>query len=150
MVTRDARYTAGEDPARAKEKNMNRKWAAVGAASVLGFGLIAGGAVAAANASEIKDAPGDPVGEKISVEQPLDGTKTFVDSANSVPSPKSVKSPQSPQSPQSVTEPATVEPASPISVDSPASINSPQSPNSPNSPDSPASLPSVDSVDSAD
>ena len=120
---------------------MNRKWAAVGAASVLGFGLMAGGAVAAANASEIKDAPGASVGEQISVEQPQASETNLVTTGQSVPSPQSAQSPLSPQSVQSAdsveSTPSPVSPASPLSVDSPDSINSP------------ASLPSPASVNSA-
>ncbi len=119
--------------------NAKKKWTAIGAASVLGVGIVGGGAVASANAmSLIVDDSGATgiagISTKNSSFDPLPDSTVSAQSVNSVDSTPSAPSPASPESAPS-----------PVS-NSPASANSPDSPNSPWSPDSN----SPDSPDSND
>ncbi|MHA6693527.1 hypothetical protein [Homoserinimonas sp. A520] len=62
--------------------NNKRKWTAVGAASALGIGLVAGGGVLTANAMTIHDTTGEKVGtDKVST----GASNSVVDSAQSAP-----------------------------------------------------------------
>lgn len=117
--------------------NTKTKWIAVGATSVLGFGLLAGGAVASANTMPLNNNSGDSVGTGISQidersnespvlvnESPMlvnenTVTETNVDSAAAV---TDTASPVSVQSAASATSPVSVQSAaSPVSAQSPVS-----------------------------
>ena len=136
-----------------------KTWIAVGATSVLGFGLLAGGASAAANVMTLTEAgtgatvPGlSDVGANVKGAA-MKGSDASADVSFSVqsdsivtPSPASLASPVSVASPTSLASPVSVQtPASPVSVQSPASPASVQTPASPVSVMSPASPVSVQS-----
>ncbi len=127
-----------------------KTWVAVGATSLLGLGVVSGGAVAAAEALNLTDISGSIAGTTgISTrDTTLDPLPSSTLSASSnddssgsqTPSPTSTVSPVSPASPVSAQTPAS--PDSPVSAKSPASPQSPvsaQSPASPVSAQSPAS-----------
>lgn len=133
-----------------------KTWIAVGAASALGLGVIAGGAVATANEMDLTSddtrLPGLSTTDDVS-----NGTGsadvTFDITSDSIvtPSPATTASPVSPISPATPVSPASV--ASPLSVASPVSPATPASPVSPvsvASPVSPASAASVASPASSD
>lgn len=134
-----------------------KNWIAIGAASALSLGVMAGGAVTAANAMPLFTSDGDRTGATSADVKGTGGADvTFRVSSDSIVSP-------SPTSPVSVNSPNTVSPISPVSAQSPISavsvdVDSPPSPvslPSPPSAPSPASIaspaswspPSVDSVD---
>ena len=127
---------------------MQKTWIAVGAASALGLGVIAGGAVASANemalTSDDTTVPG-----LTSTDSSTSGSAdvTFDISSDSVVSPAVA----SVVSPVSVVTPAEVSAASPVSPAeiSAASPASPVSVVSPATPASPASVPSAVSAVSA-
>ena len=129
------------------------KWVVVGAASVLGVGLLSGGAVATANAMSIQDADGSKAGissietfENLPVTVPETSTPAptpattsstgptgstssspngDVNSANTPNTPNTVNTPNTPNSPNTPNTPASpASPASPVSAQTP---NSPQS-----------------------
>jgi hypothetical protein len=149
--------------AHTKEHHMDakKKWIAVGAASVLGLGLLAGGAAASANNMSVNDRSGERVGDGItSIDDRINESPVLVPSnsvsatsAVSAPSIASTTSPVSAQSAVSpVSAPSAVSPVSAQSVASPvsaASVASPVSPVSAVSPASPVSAPSAASPVSA-
>lgn len=134
----------------------SKNWIAVGAASALSLGVMAGGAVSVANAMPlIENATGLSVPGVGAVTD--DGAEVteldFSVSSDSIVSPASSSSPATPSPVSTDTAP------SPVSVDSGASPVSPASPLSPVSVDTPptpptpasiASVPSPASVDSVD
>lgn len=119
-----------------------KSWIAIGAASALGLGVMAAGAVTTANALPLVagvtnlDVPGITVGE--SDDDSKGNALVFAVSSDSIVSPDPTSSPSpsptssvdsspSPVSPVSAASPVTpspVSPASPASVDSPASVGS--------------------------
>ena len=134
-----------------------KEWVAVGAASVLSIGVLAGGAVTTANAmplftgNDSLEIPGLTVNDDGSIANEQGADVSFDVTSDSIVSP----SPTSPASTDSPVSPASASPASPASPMSPASASAPSpasvaSPPSPASPDSPASVNSPGSVDSAD
>ena len=133
-----------------KENHMDskKKWVAVGAASVLGLGLLAGGAVAQASEMSISDRSGDQVGTGITrIDDRVNESPVLVPSnsvsATSTTSPVSAQSAVSPISAPSAVSPVSApSPASPVSAVSPASpvsVHSAASPVSAQSAASPAS-----------
>lgn len=111
--------------------NNKRKWTAIGAASALGLGLVAGGGILTANAMTIHDADGEKVGVG-SISPNKSGS--LIDSAQSAPdAPITTKS-----------TPATTSLATP--GDSPVSAASAASAQSAVSTVSPASAVSVQSA----
>ncbi len=143
-----------------------KTWIAVGAASALGLGVIAGGAAATANqmslTSDDTRVPGLSSTDDVS-NGSGSADVTFDVSSDSIvtPSPATTVSPVSPISAADVSAvspvspvsvPSPVTPASPVSVPSPVTPASPMSPASPVSPVSPASVDddSDDSDDSTD
>ena len=119
-----------------------KRWIAMGAGSALGIGLLAGGAVTAANAFEIEDRSGASIGvQSVSAVAPttavpfstpsvstLDdsfasdsSSSSSIDSTPSVASVVSTVSAPSVVSP--VSAPSVASPASPVSVQSPASVD---------------------------
>ncbi|WP_168914834.1 hypothetical protein [Microcella flavibacter] len=136
-----------------------KTWIAVSATSVLGLGLLAGGATAAANAMSLTEgSTGATVPGLSDRPTELKGSGQSADVSFSVqsdsivtPSPATPASPISPVSVQSVQSPVSVQtPASPVSVPSPVSPASPVSVASPVSPASPVSAQSPASVGSSD
>ena len=136
-----------------------KTWIAVSATSVLGLGLLAGGATAAANAMSLTEgSTGATVPGLSDRPAELEGSGQSADVSFSVqsdsivtPSPATPASPISPVSAQSVQSPVSVQtPASPVSVPSPVSPASPVSVASPISPASPVSAQSPASVGSSD
>lgn len=136
-----------------------KTWIAVSATSVLGLGLLAGGATAAANAMSLTEgSTGATVSGLSDRPAELKGSGQSADVSFSVqsdsivtPSPATPASPISPVSAQSVQSPVSVQtPASPVSVPSPVSPASPVSVASPVSPASPVSAQSPASVGSSD
>lgn len=136
-----------------------KTWIAVSATSVLGLGLLAGGATAAANAMSLTEgSTGATVSGLSDRPAELKGSGQSADVSFSVqsdsivtPSPATPASPISPVSAQSVQSPVSVQtPASPVSVPSPVSPASPVSVASPISPASPVSAQSPASVGSSD
>jgi hypothetical protein len=141
----------------------SKKWIAVGAASVLSLGALAGGAVSVANAMPligngsqqsvpgIYDSASDSDASAFLSKLRANGASIFVgsifvQSGDTPASPASVQSPASPVSVQSPASPVSVQsPASPVSVQSAASPASVQSPASPVSVQSAASPVSVQS-----
>lgn len=138
-----------------------KNWIAVGAASALSLGVIAGGAASVANAMPlIENATGLSVPGIGAVTDGGSGADLdFRVSSDSIVSPASTASPVTPSpasaetaaSPVSVASVASpISPVSPLSPVSPISVASPISPVSSISPasvDSPASPASVDSED---
>lgn len=134
-----------------------KKWVTYGVTGVVGLGIIAGGAAAAASAMDLRTedgnvVPGGAITERSSM---LDDKKVQLRETDSsvtvvsAPSPRSVIS-----SPSTVSKPSAPSPMSANSPISKPSAPSPQSPlskpsapsaNSPASVDSPASAPSADS-----
>ena len=126
------------------------KWVVVGAASVLGVGLLSGGAVAAANAMSIQDADGSKAGIS-SIETFENLPVTVPETSNPAPTPTTTPSTgptgstssssngdvNSANTPNTVNTPNT--PNSPNTVNTPNTPNSPNTPNTPNTPASPAS-----------
>lgn len=113
-----------------------KSWIAVGAASALGLGVIAGGAVASANELRLTSSDDTSVPALTSPDGTTGGSSadlTFDISSDSIVSPAvaSVPSPVSVASPLSVASPAEVSAVSPASPDSPVSVPSPVSPASP-------------------
>ena len=125
------------------------KWVVVGAASVLGVGLLSGGAVATANAMSIQDADGSKAGIS-SIETFENLPVTVPETSNPAPTPTTtpstgptgstssssngdVNSANTPNTPNTVNTPNT--PNTPASPASPASPVSAQTPNSPQSVD---------------
>lgn len=139
-----------------------KTWIAVSATSVLGLGLLAGGATAAANAMSLTEgSTGATVSGLSDRPAELKGSGQSADVSFSVqsdsivtPSPATPASPISPVSAQSVQSPVSVQtpasPVSPVSVPSPVSPASPVSVASPVSPASPVSAQSPASVGSSD
>ncbi|KQV26049.1 hypothetical protein ASC54_03685 [Yonghaparkia sp. Root332] len=133
-----------------KESTMQQKtWIAVGAASALGLGVIAGGAVASANemalTSDDTRLPGLSTTDDVSTGSgSADVTFDVTSDSIVTPSPATTASPVSPISPVT---PASV--ASPVSIPSPVTPASPVSVPSPASPATPASVPSAVSAASA-
>lgn len=136
-----------------------KTWIAVSATSVLGLGLLAGGATAAANAMSLTEGstgatvPGlsDRPAELKGSGQSADVSFSVQSDSIVTPSPATPASPISPVSAQSVQSPVSVQtPASPVSVPSPVSPASPVSVASPVSPASPVSAQSPASVGSSD
>ena len=123
--------------------NTKTKWIAVGATSVLGFGLLAGGAVASANTIPMNNGSGDSVGTGISQIDESSNESPVLVNENAVTEPNTdsvapvadTASPVSVQSAASATSPVSVQSAasatSPVSVQSAASPVSAQSPVSP-------------------
>jgi hypothetical protein len=110
--------------------NTKTKWIAVGATSVLGFGLLAGGAVASANTMPLNNNSGDSVGTGISQiddrsnESPVLVNENTVTETNtdSVAAVTDTASPVSVQSAASAISPVSVQSAaSPVSAQSPVS-----------------------------
>ena len=127
-----------------------KKWVAVGAASVLGLGLLAGGAVAQASEMSISDRSGDQVGTGITrIDDRVNESPVLVPSnsvsATSTTAPVSAQSAVSP-----VSAPSPVSPVSAPSPASPVSAVSPASPVSVQSAASPVSAPSAASPASSD
>ncbi|MEN9620655.1 MAG: hypothetical protein RL499_848 [Actinomycetota bacterium] len=120
---------------------MNGKnWIAVGAASALGLGVMAGGAASVANAMPlIENATGLSV----------PGIGTVNDDVERIELDFRVDS-DSISSPASTSSPATPSPASPVSADSPVTPQTPASPLSPASVDTPPTPASPASVDTPD
>ena len=123
---------------------MNKsKWTAAGAASVLGLGLASGGALAAANAADIRDTSGEKIGVSSATGTTsgtafgLSGT-AFGLSIPSAPSAASTSAsvPSAPSAGPVIARPAA---ASVVSAPAAASVVSPASPASVDSPASPAS-----------
>lgn len=115
----------------------SKNWIAIGAASVLGLGVAAGGAASIANAIPlIENATGLSV----------PGIGTVTDGDDRIELDFRVDS-DSISSPTSTSSPATPSPASPVSADSPVTPQTPASPLSPASVDTPASPASVDDLD---
>lgn len=120
-----------------------RKWTMVGAASVLGLGLVSGGAFVAANAADVNDSKGESAGvaaitgktsgAKLGISVPSAASTVSAVSAPTAASAVSVQSAQSPVSspspvspvstPSPVSSPSPVSPASPVSIASPASAD---------------------------
>ncbi|TFD91395.1 MULTISPECIES: hypothetical protein [Cryobacterium] len=121
-----------------------KRWIAMGAGSALGIGLLAGGAVTAANAFEIEDRSGASIGvQPVGAVSPTTAVpfstpnvSTFDDSdsfssdssstssIDSTPSAASVTSTVSaPSVVTPVSAPSVASPASPVSVQSPASVD---------------------------
>ena len=141
-----------------------KNWVAIGAASALSLGVLAGGAATAANAIPLFTGTGDRAdtadvkgvgtgGADVTFGVTSDSIVTPSPATTMTPSPVSTQSPvtPSPVSPVSVQTPASPvsvqSPASPVSVQtppSPASVQSPASPASPASVQSPASAGSAD------
>ena len=107
---------------------MNRKWVMIGATSVLGLGMVAGGAVMTAQAMTIEDTRGSHVGERITITAPSTGpnagpsdavapTATTAVSAPD-PQPAPAPLPDSVDSPDSAPSPVVVSVASAVSVPS--------------------------------
>ncbi|WP_166873160.1 hypothetical protein [Salinibacterium sp. ZJ450] len=128
------------------------KWTAVGAASVLGLGLIAGGALTAAHASTVNVSDNSPAAATSGA---AFGLTTTSDPIGSAPTTSPSASPTtSPTAPAAATPAATVDTASSgqtapsiataVSAPSVASPISPASPASPISAISPISPVSVD------
>lgn len=121
-----------------------KRWIVIGASGTLGLGLVAGGAMAAANAFELRDVPGT-----VQLEQ----AATVSEQAPATTAPAVTPSPATPSAP---TAPTAASPAeapqavSPVSPVTPASPMTPSSPVTPASPASPASAPSAPSAASAD
>lgn len=123
-----------------------KNWIAIGAASALGLGVMAAGAVTTANALPLVagatnvDVPGITVGETVDTKG---NALLFSVSSDSImsPSPASTPSPVSSASPDSPFSAASISAPSPVSPPSPPS---PASPASPASVDSPASVGSSD------
>lgn len=141
-----------------------KNWVAIGAASALSLGVLAGGAATAANAIPLFTSTGDRA-DTADVKGNGTGSAdvTFGVSSDSIvtPSPATTMTPspvstQSPVTPSPVSPVSVQTPASPVSVQSPASpvsVQTPPSPasvQSPVSPASPASVQSPASVDSVD
>lgn len=118
-----------------------KNWLAIGAASALGLGVMAAGAVSAASALPLIAGSTNVEVPGISVTDDVKGTGADLDfsvtsdsivspepSSSPSPSPTSTASPVSPASaPSPVTPPSPVSPASPASVasaESPASVGS--------------------------
>lgn len=119
-----------------------KTWIAVGAASALGLGVIAGGAVASAHELSLTSSDDTSVPGLTDVDGSTSDTSadvTFDISSDSIVSPAvvSVVSPVSVVTPAEVSAVSPVTPASPISVASPAVA----------SVASPVSVPSAESVD---
>lgn len=126
-----------------------KTWIAVGAASALGLGVIAGGAVATANEMDLTSddtrLPGLSSTDDVSSGSgSADVTFDVTSDSIATPSPATTASPVSPISPATPVSPASV--GSPVSAPSPASPATPASPVSVASPVSPASVASVASA----
>jgi len=144
------------------EVEMNKKWIAYGVTSIVGLGVISGGAVAAAAAMDLRTTEGTvlPGGaltgkngsflDSPSVQLRVTGSAVTLVSAASPAQLASAASPASPLSTNSPASPPSAQsPASPPSANSPASPPSAKSPASPPSANSPASPNSPASVASA-
>lgn len=122
-----------------------KNWIAIGAASALGLGVMAAGAVTTANALPLvatatnANVPGITVGE--STDDIKGNALVFSVSSDSIVTPDPSSSPS--PSPTSSID-STPSPVSPVSAASPLTPPSPASPVSPASVDSPASVESVD------
>lgn len=118
-----------------------KNWIAIGAASALGLGVMAAGAVSTASALPLIAGSTNLSVPAISVGDDAKGTASTLDFSVSS---DSIVTPDPSSSPSPSPEPAASD--SPIS---PASAASPLTPPSPVSPASPASVPSVPSAASA-
>jgi hypothetical protein len=128
-----------------------RKWTLVGAVSVLGIGLVSGGAIAAANAVDINDSRGDDAGVN-SIRGTSTGASLGVPSAiTPTPSPSSSSNSSSDDSSSSSSNSSGVDSVdSPNTAPSPTTAPSAPSPMSPPSVVSPMSAASVQSPASVD
>ncbi|MGR0220211.1 hypothetical protein [Agromyces sp. ZXT2-6] len=121
-----------------------KRWIVIGASGTLGLGLVAGGALAAANAFELRDVPG-------TVQPEQAGTVSGETPAGIAPA-----STSSPATPTASTAPSASTAASPtqapqsVSPATPVSAATPPTPASPVTPASAASAPSAASAASAD
>jgi hypothetical protein len=121
-----------------------KTWVAVGATSLLGIGVVSGGAVASAHSLGLTDIAGSVasttgISTKDTTVDPLPISALSAtiaelgddDSTSDTPSPTSTVSPVSPASPVSAQSPASPvsaqSPASPVSAPSPISAQSPAS-----------------------
>lgn len=131
-----------------------KTWIAVGAASALGLGVIAGGAAATANQMSLtSDDTRVPGLSDLSNGTSGSADVTFDVSSDSIvtPSPATTVSPVSPISAADVSAVSPVSVPSPVTPASPVSVPSPVSPVTPASPVSPVSPASVDDdADDAD
>lgn len=122
-----------------------KNWIAIGAASALSLGVLAGGAATAANAIPLFTSTGDRADTADVKGVGTGGADvTFGVTSDSIvtPSPATPTSPLTP-SPVSAQSPVTPSPVSPVSVQTPASpvsVQSPASPVSVQTPPSPASV----------
>ena len=129
-----------------------KNWIAIGAASALGLGVMAAGAVTTANALPLVagatnlSVPGITVGD--SNDDTKGNSLLFSVSSDSIVSPDPTSSPS--PSPTSSALDSSPSPVSPVSVASPLTPPSPLSPASLASPASPASIDSPASVGSSD
>lgn len=128
-----------------------KTWIAVSAASALGIGVIAGGAVATANAMELTSddtrVPGlTNVDDVRGDDSRGSADVTFDVTSDSIvtPDPATSASPVTPATPVSPAEVSVVTPPTPPTPASPVSPVTPPSPVSPASPVTPASPVSVD------
>lgn len=131
-----------------------KTWIAVGAASALGLGVIAGGATATANqmslTSDDTRVPGLSSTDDVSTPGSADVTFDVTSDSIVTPDPATSASPITPATAVSaaeasvVTPPTPATPASPVSVPSPVSPVTPATPASPVSPISPVSPVSAD------
>lgn len=111
------------------------RWIVIGASGTLGLGLIAGGALTAANAFEIRDANGVTVetvpasGSDVSpTPEPAtptttDGSDTMTPTASPVTSSPSSPMTSSPSSPMTVSPPSPVTPDTPPTPPTPGSVD---------------------------
>ena len=136
-----------------------KKWITYGVTGVVGLGVLAGGAVAAASTMDLRTddgnvVPGGAITERGSV---IDGKKVQLSETNSsvtvvsAPSPLSVTStPSAPSAKSPVSKPSAPSVNSPVSEPSAPSVQSPVSKPSAPSVQSPVSKPSAPSVNSPD